>query len=84
MAKEKIAENRTLDVQNQKLAALEAARQQIDKEFGKGSLRRLGDNPVAANIEVIRSCSSLLVEALVVGGFPRGRTIQFYVPEGSG
>ena len=54
MAKEKIVE-KIIDVKKQKLEALEAARAQIDKEFGKGSLMKLGDNPVAANIEVIPS-----------------------------
>ena len=72
MAKEKTTETRTIDVQRQKLDALEAARAQIDKEFGKGSLMRLGDNPVAANIEVIPSGSIMLDEALGVGGYPRG------------
>ena len=71
MAKEKVTEVKTMDVHNQKLAALEAARAQIDKEFGKGSLMRLGDNPVAANVEVIPSGSILLDEALGVGGYPR-------------
>ena len=84
MAKEKVADNRTVDVRNQKMAALEAARQQIDKEFGKGSLMRLGDNPVAANIEVIPSGSILLDEALGAGGYPRGRIIEIYGPESSG
>lgn len=84
MAKEKIVENRTVDVLKQKREALEAARAQIDKEFGKGSLMRLGDNPVAANIEAISSGSILLDEALGVGGYPRGRVIEIYGPESSG
>ncbi|MBQ4280930.1 MAG: recombinase RecA, partial [Spirochaetales bacterium] len=84
MAKEKATEVKTMDVHNQKLAALEAARAQIDKEFGKGSLMRLGDNPVAANVEVIPSGSILLDEALGVGGYPRGRVIEIYGPESSG
>ncbi|MBO4394112.1 MAG: recombinase RecA, partial [Spirochaetales bacterium] len=84
MAKEKTTETRTIDVRRQKLDALEAARVQIDKEFGKGSLMRLGDNPVAANIEVIPSGSILLDEALGVGGYPRGRVIEIYGPESSG
>ena len=84
MAKEKVTEVKTMDVHNQKMAALEAARAQIDKEFGKGSLMRLGDNPVAANVEVIPSGSILLDEALGVGGYPRGRVIEIYGPESSG
>ncbi len=84
MAKEKIVETKTVDVLKQKREALEAARAQIDKEFGKGSLMRLGDNPVAANIEAISSGSILLDEALGVGGYPRGRVIEIYGPESSG
>ena len=80
----KVAETKVVDVKRQKLEALEAARQQIDKEFGKGSLMKLGDNPVAANIEVIPSGSILLDEALGVGGYPRGRVIEIYGPESSG
>lgn len=85
MAKVKASDdNKTVDVLRQKREALEAARQQIDKEFGKGSLMRLGDNLVAANIEVIPSGSILLDEALGVGGYPRGRVIEIYGPESSG
>ncbi|MGP1507942.1 MAG: recombinase RecA [Sphaerochaeta sp.] len=84
MAKAKAEETKTIDVLKQKKEALEAARQQIDKEFGKGSLMRLGDNPVLANIEVIPSGSILLDEALGVGGYPRGRVIEIYGPESSG
>ncbi|MCF0261368.1 MAG: recombinase RecA [Sphaerochaetaceae bacterium] len=84
MAKEKAPETKTIDVLKQKREALEAARAQIDKEFGKGSLMRLGDNPVAANVEVIPSGSILLDEALGVGGYPKGRIIEIYGPESSG
>ena len=84
MAKEKVADTKVIDVKKQKLEALEAARAQIDKEFGKGSLMKLGDNPVAANIDVIPSGSILLDEALGVGGYPRGRVIEIYGPESSG
>ena len=84
MAKEKVVETKVVDVKRQKLEALEAARAQIDKEFGKGSLMKPGDNPIAANIEVIPSGSILLDEALGVGGYPRGRVIEIYGPESSG
>lgn len=84
MAKDKVAEHKSSDVLKNKLEALEAARQQIDKEFGKGSLMRLGDSTYAKNIEVIPSGSILLDDALGVGGYPRGRIIEIYGPESSG
>lgn len=64
--------------------ALEAARLQIDKQFGKGSLMRLGDNKDFLDIDVIPSGSILLDEALGVGGYPKGRIIEIYGPESSG
>ncbi len=89
MAKEKLVEEKMSDekknsILKQKIEALEAARQQIDKEFGKGSLMRLGDSSVSKNVEVIPSGSILLDEALGVGGYPRGRIIEIYGPESSG
>ena len=67
-----------------KLDALEAARAQIDKQFGKGSLMKLGDSREKLDIEVIPSGSLLLDEALGVGGYPKGRIIEIYGPESSG
>ena len=67
-----------------RLEALESARIQIDKQFGKGSLMRLGDNKERLDIEVIPSGSLLLDEALGVGGYPKGRIIEIYGPESSG
>lgn len=64
--------------------ALEAARTQIDKQFGKGSLMRLGDAKETMDIDCIPSGSILLDEALGVGGYPRGRIIEIYGPESSG
>jgi len=64
--------------------ALEVARLQIEKQFGKGSLMKLGDNPSVGNVEVIPSGSILLDEALGVGGYPKGRIIEIYGPESSG
>ena len=63
--------------------ALEAALKQIEKEFGKGSVMRLGD-AVDRKIEVISSGSITLDKALGVGGFPKGRIIEIYGPESSG
>ena len=64
--------------------ALEAARLQIEKQFGSGSLMKLGTHTIAAGIEVIPSGSILLDEALGIGGYPRGRIIEIYGPESSG
>ncbi len=67
-----------------KIKALEAARLQIEKQFGKGSLMRLGDNPNQKGIETIPTGSILLDAALGLGGYPRGRITEIYGPEASG
>jgi recombination protein RecA len=69
---------------SQKREALEAARIQIDKQFGKGSLMKLGDSEESMDIGYIPSGSLLLDEALGIGGYPRGRVIEIYGPESSG
>src|SRR5215217_6281253 len=63
--------------------ALEAALAQIDKQFGKGSIMRLGDE-TKAPIEVIPTGSIALDVALGIGGLPRGRVVEIYGPESSG
>ncbi len=68
----------------EKLQALEAARLQIEKQFGQGSLMKLGTHANAEGIDVIPSGSILLDEALGIGGYPRGRIIEMYGPESSG
>ncbi|GHV85839.1 protein RecA [Spirochaetia bacterium] len=68
----------------EKKKALEAARLQIEKQYGTGSLIRLGDHNTAAGIEVIPSGSILLDEALGIGGYPRGRIIEVFGPESGG
>ena len=68
----------------EKLKALEAARLQIEKQFGQGAIMKLGDKANVSGIEVIPSGSILLDEALVIGGYPRGRVIEMYGPESSG
>ena len=68
----------------EKQKALEAARLQIEKQFGQGSLMKLGGRDGWAGIETIPSGSILLDEALGVGGYPRGRVIEIYGPESSG
>ena len=72
------------DLNDGKKEALEAARLQSDKEFGKGSLMKLGDNKDILDVDVIPSGSILLDEALGVGGYPKGRIIEIYGPESSG
>lgn len=67
-----------------KLKALEAARLQIEKQFGSGSLMKLGTQTDMTSVDVIPSGSILLDEALGVGGYPRGRIIEMYGPESSG
>lgn len=68
----------------EKLKALEAARLQIEKQFGKGSLIKMGESTLGLGIEVIPSGSILLDEALGVGGYPKGRIIEIFGPESSG
>ncbi|WP_461254986.1 recombinase RecA [Treponema sp. R80B11-R83G3] len=68
----------------EKAKALEAARLQIEKQFGAGSLIKLGTHEAAQGIEVIPSGSILLDEALGIGGYPRGRIIEIFGPESSG
>jgi recombination protein RecA len=67
-----------------KARVLEAARLQIEKQFGAGSLIKLGDHINAAGIEAISSGSILLDEALGIGGYPRGRIVEIYGLESSG
>lgn len=64
--------------------ALSAALAQIEKQFGKGSVMRYGDNEVAHDIQVVSTGSLGLDIALGVGGLPRGRVIEIYGPESSG
>ena len=68
----------------EKMRALDAVLLQIEKQYGKGSIMRLGDEAGNAEIEVIPSGCLTLDLALGVGGFPRGRIIEIYGPESSG
>ena len=72
------------DDASEKLKALEAARLQIEKQFGQGSLMKLGTSANAEGVEVVPSGSILLDEALGIGGYPKGRIIEIYGPESSG
>ncbi len=67
-----------------KAKALEAALGQIDRQFGKGSVMRMGDSTVSRNIESISTGSLGLDVALGIGGLPKGRVVEIYGPESSG
>ncbi|RRD02663.1 recombinase RecA [Prevotella sp. OH937_COT-195] len=82
MAK-KAEEAGAVNPQNEKMKALQAAMTKIEKDFGKGSIMKLGDEQVE-NVEVIPTGSIGLNVALGVGGYPRGRVIEIYGPESSG
>ena len=71
------------NVNAEKLKVLNATLEKLEKNFGKGSIMRLGDNAVD-NIEVISTGSIGLDAALGVGGYPKGRIIEIYGPESSG
>ena len=68
---------------SEKLKALQAATDKIEKSFGKGSIMKLGDESIE-NVDVISTGSIGLNAALGVGGYPRGRIIEIYGPESSG
>ena len=68
----------------EKAKALQAALAQIEKQFGKGSIMKLGEGEVIEDIEVVSTGSLGLDIALGVGGLPRGRVIEIYGPESSG
>ena len=67
-----------------KSKALSAALSQIERQFGKGSVMKLGKNDKAMDIEAISSGSLGLDIALGIGGLPRGRVVEIYGPESSG
>lgn len=67
-----------------KLKALDAALGQIEKQFGKGAVMKLGDNSARMNVETIPTGSLSLDIALGLGGIPKGRIVEIYGPESSG
>lgn len=81
MAKKETEE--VVDERAAKLKALQAAMTKIDKDFGKGTVMKLGEEKVE-NVEVIPTGSISLDYALGVGGYPRGRIVEIYGPESSG
>ena len=68
----------------EKAKALQAALSQIEKQFGKGTIMRLGDGEIVEDIQVVSTGSLGLDVALGVGGLPRGRVVEIYGPESSG
>ena len=83
MAKKETNTDELLLAQEGKLKALQAAMAKIEKDFGKGSIMKLGDQHVE-DVEVIPTGSISLDIALGVGGYPKGRIIEIYGPESSG
>jgi len=71
------------EVNTEKLKALQLTMDKLDKTYGKGTVMKLGDNPVT-NLEVIPTGSLTLDLALGVNGFPKGRVVEIYGPESSG
>src|SRR5215207_11491199 len=63
---------------------LDVTLQQIEKQFGKGAVMKLGEHPMGAGISVIATGALALDIALGVGGIPRGRVVEVFGPEGSG
>ena len=81
MAKEAVQDNAAANAG--KLKALQATIDKIEKDFGKGTIMKLGDQP-QFDVQVIPSGSVALDHALGIGGYPRGRIIEIYGPESSG
>jgi len=81
MAKEKEKDVATL--RSEKLKALQSTIEKIDKDFGKGTIMKMGDRPVE-DIPCISSGSIALDSALGIGGYPKGRVIEIFGPESSG
>ncbi|MDY0098495.1 MAG: recombinase RecA [Bacteroidales bacterium] len=75
--------NERKEINKEKLKALEVTIGKIEKDFGKGTIMKLGDQAIE-NIQVISTGSIGLDSALGIGGFPRGRVIEIYGPEASG
>ncbi len=73
-----------IDEQKERMKAIEAAVGQIEKQFGKGSIMRLGSNSIVAPVEVISTGALSIDYALGIGGVPRGRVIEIFGPESSG
>ncbi|MDR3200724.1 MAG: hypothetical protein LBT68_04635, partial [Spirochaetales bacterium] len=84
MAKKEVAPFQSITDPEERVKALQAAKLQIEKQFGRGSIQRLGDGVDLLEIEAIPTGSILLDEALGIGGYPKGRVVEIYGPESSG
>ena len=84
MAKEAVMEGNAGAIDAGKLKALQATIDKIEKDYGKGTIMKLGDQPQWDERQVIPSGSVALDHALGIGGYPRGRIIEIYGPESSG
>ncbi|MEP6782504.1 MAG: recombinase RecA [Acidobacteriota bacterium] len=73
-----------IDERQERLKALDAAVGQIEKQFGKGSIMRLGQNNIIAPVETISTGALSIDYALGIGGVPRGRVVEIFGPESSG
>ncbi|MBO7279124.1 MAG: recombinase RecA [Bacteroidales bacterium] len=83
MAKEQVEVKNTAEISPEKLKALQATIDKIEKDFGKGTIMKMGDKP-ELEVSTIASGSIALDHALGIGGYPRGRVIEIYGPESSG
>jgi len=84
MSKEAVSRDKDKDKDKDKTKALEMAISQIEKNFGKGAIMRLGAGEIAEGIQVIPTGSLALDIATGIGGYPRGRVVEIYGPESSG
>ena len=84
MAKEAVKEGNAGAIDAGKLKALQATIDKIEKDYGKGTIMKLGDQPQWDEHQVIPSGSVALDHALGIGGYPRGRIIEIYGPESNG
>ena len=85
MAKDdKLTRDERPTTKEEKLKALDAAISHIEKQYGKGSVMKLGDNSAHMNVETVPTGSLSLDMALGLGGLPKGRIIEIYGPESSG
>jgi len=84
MAKNNMIPDKVVDSGSDKQKALEAALLQIEKQYGKGAVMKLGDPSAQMNVETIPTGSLSLDIALGLGGIPKGRIVEIYGPESSG
>ncbi|MDD2426243.1 MAG: recombinase RecA [Bacteroidales bacterium] len=83
MAKESVEQTRANETSPEKLKALQATLDKIEKDYGKGAVMKMGEQP-KWEVSVIPSGSVALDHALGIGGYPRGRVIEIFGPESSG